>query len=1127
MTEKAHQEITDLSPEEKRALLAKLLREKAAHSNTEHPLAYGQRGLWFVHQLAPESSAYHIALTSRIVSEVNLKALKQTFQHLVDRHAALRTTYHERDGELVQVIHAYQEAYFEHIDASGWSEEELYKQALHKHRQPFDLEHGPVIRWYLFTQSPTRHLFLITVHHIAFDGYSLFVVLDDLKHIYDAEVAGKAPSLPAVTAPYTQHVDQQLSLLSSPEGEKLRNYWHNQLSGELPILNLPTDHPRPPVQTYNGASYEFTIDAERTKRLRAFAMAEGVTLYVVMLSLFQTLLHRYSGQDDLLIGSPTSSRDLTLFEKTVGYFVDPLVLRSTIAPETTFRTLLSQTRKTVIDGVAHHKYPFLLLVEQLQLPNDPSRSPLFQVMFNLQSLQRVETTSPLFQHDEAGGASLLFEPYHMPHEEGQFDLVLDVMEAVGTLWCALKYNTDLYETTTIERIAGHYQALLEAALDNPDVPLADLNLLTAAERTQLLKEWNATQREYPHDVCLHQFFEQQVARTPDAVAVQFEDDTLTYDQLNRRANQLAAYLHKAGVGPEQKVGIYVERTLDTLVGLLGILKAGGCYVPLDPSYPKDRIALMVEDSQVNVLLTQESLLQQVPANHAQIICIDRDWPAIAQESDQPVDSGVGPNHLCYMIYTSGSTGKPKGVMVQHRNIANFFAGMDDYIPHDPPGVWLAVSSLSFDISLLELFWTLGWGFRIILYADNQAQKLAAGQLPSADGAKDYSIPALIERHNVTHMQCTPSRAEMLTISPESAAAIGKLHTLLVGGEAMSMALAQKLHELVPENLLNVYGPTETTVWATAYKVEAVQQRIPVGRPIINTTMYILDKNMVPVPVGLSGELYIGGAGVVRGYWNRPELTEERFVPDPFSDQPGARMYRTGDLARYLPDGNIDFLGRNDFQVKVRGYRIELGEIETLLDQHPAVQKAVVMAREDVPGDMRLVAYMVQQPGQPADTQQFRTYLREQLPDYMVPSAFVLIDAFPQTPSGKVDRRALPAPEQAQAETAPVEVQGVPQTPMEVLLAGIWRDVLKIDQISIYDNFFDLGGHSLQVMQVVTGLEKQIGVKIDPAMMRMYSLSQLAIACEGQPAASESQSAEDALPQKLFGTMRRLVTGKKA
>ncbi len=1115
--DKQHNQGAELSPEEKRALLAQRLREKAEQARNEFPLAYGQRGLWFIHQLAPESSAYHIAYTTRLRSALKLPLLKRAFQRVVERHPVLRTTFHQRGDELIQVVHDDQEIAFEQIDASAWDEDELYAQVVRAHQQPFDLSSGPIIRFYLFTKAPNDHVLLFTVHHIAFDGYSTVLILQDIILTYEAEVSGQGLPLPPPPLPYSEFVRRQLEMLASPVGESLKAYWLNQLSGELPTLNLPTDLPRPLIQTYVGSSYPFSFSREQSARLKAFAAAEGTTLYVLMLAIFQILLHRYSGQNDLLIGSPASSRSLD-FMNTAGYFVDPIVLRSKTDDQPTFKSFLAQTRKTVLEAIAHQDYPFMLLVEHLSPRNDPSRSPLFQVMFNLQTALRAEAQ----QHQRENPIELKAEPYPMPHEEGQFDLVFDIMETEGGLSCWLKYNTDLYQGATIARMVGHYQVLLNAALTNPETPLADLPLLSEDERRQLLIEWNNTSASYPQDRCVHHLVEEQVARTPDAIAVIFEDQQLTYDALNRRANQLAAYLRRLGTRPDDRIGLYVERSLDMAVALLGIHKAGAAYVPLDPTYPKDRIAFMLEDAQVALLITQQRL-ESTPAEHqAQVIRIDADWTAISQEPDSNVESGAAPENLSYVIYTSGSTGKPKGVMIEHRNVVNFFTGMDERIHHQPPGAWLAVTSLSFDISVLEMFWTLARGFKVVIYTDHSREWLPSDD--ESDTKGDYSVAAQIARHHITHLQCTPSMAAMLLEDTRDGAALGQLQEMIVGGEALPASLAAALCEIVPGNVINMYGPTETTIWSVTHQLGDEADTIPIGRPIANTSIYLLDDRLHPVPLGVAGELYIGGDGVVRGYLNRPELTQERFIPDPFSTRPGARLYCTGDLARYRPDGVLEFLGRIDHQVKIRGYRIELGEIEALLDEHPAVSQSVVIAREDVPGDKYLAAYMIPKSGTIPNVTDIRQYLKVRLPDFMIPSHYVTLDTFPLTPNAKIDRKALPAPQQVRSENMPAS--NPPATPMEIILADIWQGILQTDEISIYDNFFDLGGHSLQVMRVINHLESATGLKLDPVRLRFETLGQIAAFCETLAANPEPVVREESgLPQKLLSSMKRLVTGR--
>ncbi len=1115
MTEKLQNPGAELSPEEKRALLAQRLREKSGQAPSEYALSYGQRALWFIHQIAPQSSAYHIALTLRITSALDIAAFRRALAHLMKRHPMLRTTYHQRDDELVQVFHPDVELPFEQVDAAGWDEDTLYAQVVKAHEQPFDLENGPIARACLFTQKSDRHVLLFVVHHIAFDGYSGVILVNELFQVYEAELKGQAPALPPLTAAYTDFVRRQAETLASAEGERLKSYWLNQLSGELPTLNLPADFPRPPVQTYNGSSQQFDFDAAETARLKAFAAAEGVTLYMLMLAIFQTLLHRYSGQNDLLIGSPTTNRDSVTFANTIGYFVDPVVLRSKTDDSMTFRDFLNQTRAAVLGALGHQDYPFMLLVEQLSPRNDPSRSPLFQVMFNLQNIQRSENTLETFRDNQART-----EHYAMPHEEGQFDLILDVMEAGGMVKSWLKYNTDLFAADTIARMVGHYRVLLEAVLANPTARLADLPLLTEAERQQVLVEWNATAVEYPRDKCIHDLIEAQVALTPDAVAVVFEDQQLTYDQLNRRANQLAAYLRQAGARPDAPIGLYVERSLEMVVALLGIHKAGAAYLPLDPTYPKDRVAFMLEDAQAELLITQAHLENTLSAPHARVIRIDADWPQIAQQPDANVRAEVSPENLSYIIYTSGSTGKPKGVMLEHRNVVNFFAGMDAYLRYQPSAAWLAVTSLSFDISVLEMFWTLARGFKVVIYADRSRQMQAASA-----SSGDYSVAALITRHNVTHLQCTPSMAGMLLEDPQNHAAIGQLQQIIIGGEAFPVSLAAALRGLTQGEIINMYGPTETTIWSVAHRLTDETAIIPIGRPIANTTIYLLDQHLQPVPAGIPGELYIGGSGVGRGYLKRPELTEQRFIADPFSQQPGARLYRTGDLARYQPDGCIEFLGRIDQQVKIRGYRIEPGEIEALLDEHPTVQQAVVIVREDTPGDKYLAAYVIVRPGAAFAGADVRQYLRDHLPDYMVPAHYVTLAAFPQTPNAKIDRKALPAPEQSRPQAVPA--QGIPTTEMETTLAAIWQKILLVDQVSIYDNFFDLGGHSLQTTRMVNQLQAETGIKLDPVRLRFETLGQLAVYCEGLAAEAPPAGADESgLPQKLFSSVRRFMGGKQ-
>ncbi|MBI3244199.1 MAG: amino acid adenylation domain-containing protein [Chloroflexi bacterium] len=1074
----ASQSIAALSPQEKRELLKQLLQEKANKARAASPLSYGQRALWFVYQLAPESAAYNVSFAVRIRSKVDVPALGRAFQALVARHASLQAVYTVLDDETVQEIHGQREIALEAIDVSGCSKDELSEQVVAHYRRPFDLEQGPVVRLNLFVRSETDHVLLMAVHHISVDGWSIGILLDEVYAFYLAELTGVPPSLPPVAVQYTDFVRWQEELLAGPDGERLRNYWLQKLAGELPVLNLPTDRPRPTVQTYRGTSCEFNLNEALVQPLKALAKAERTTLYTVILAAFHALLHRYTGQNDIVIGSPTVGRSRTEFQRVVGYFVNPVALRADFTGNPTFRAFLGQMRQTVLEALAHQDYPFPLLVEQLHVKRDPSRSPVFEVMFNLQKVARLGLAADLLTpHGKEtsttiGGLELL--PFIMHQEEGQFDLAVDTAETDTALLGVIKYNTDLFDAPTIARLAGHFRTLLEGIAADPDRPLSDLPLLAESERHQLLAAWNDTAADYLKDLCVHQLFESQVERTPDSVAVVFEDRSLTYRELNERANQLAGHLSGLGVKPGVLVGICVERSLDMMIGLLGVLKAGGAYVPLDPAYPKERLAFMLADSQASVLVTQQALVEIFADHQVQVVCLDADWPAIAQSpiTTRSVQSLISPDHLAYVIYTSGSTGKPKGVQIRHQSLANFLHSMRRQPGLTQDDILLAVTTLSFDIAGLELFLPLITGARVVIVSREAA----------SDGAQ---LLETLTSSGATVMQATPVTWRLLL---DAGWQDGSRLKALCGGEILPRDLAQKLLGQGVE-LWNVYGPTETTIWSTLYQVKEANGPIPVGRPIANTTIYVLDQNRQPVPVGISGELYIGGDGLAQGYLNRPDLTAERFVSHPFSDRPGERLYRTGDLARYLPDGNIEILGRIDHQVKVRGFRIELGEIEAVLAGHPAVKENVVVVREDAPGDKRLVAYVVPASEQKPAARELRRYLREQLPDYMVPSAFVTLTALPLTPNGKVDRKALPAPERERPAASVGSTQVL--TPTESLVAKVWQEALKVDQVSVYDNFFDLGGHSLLSVEVMTRLQKETGVKLNLAYIRLQTLGQLA------------------------------------
>ena len=842
--------------------------------------------------------------------------------------------------------------------------------------------------------------------------------------------------------------EKELALLEMLE-EQL-TFWKEQLR-DITTLELPTDHPRPPVQTFHGATHSVQLPQELTKTLQGLSRKEGVTLFMTLLTAFQGLLHRYTGQDDIVVGTPIANRNREEIEGLIGFFVNTLVMRTDTSGNPVFRELLKQVRKSTLDAYANQDLPFEKLIMELHPERDLSRNPIFQVMF---ALQNAPVSTP-----ELSGLTLS----RMGIEDTitRFDLEVELSETAEGLKCTFVYNTDLFDRATIERMAGHYRMMLEGVAANPDQRLSELPLLTEAERHQLLVEWNNTSTEYPKDKCIHELFEEQVEKTPDAIAVVFEDKQLTYRELNAKANQLAHYLRRSGVGPEAMVGICVERSLEMIIGVLGILKAGGAYVPLDPVYPEERLAFMLEDAQASILITQTGPLERLHAKNIRAVCIGDDWGVISQESPENVAGGTGPDNLAYVIYTSGSTGRPKGVMVTHYNVVRLFESTHQWFYFNDEDVWTLFHSYAFDFSVWELWGALLYGGRLILVPFWVSRSLA-------------SFLDLLIRHKVTVLNITPSAFRHLIQEEKAFFREGGLALRLVifGGEALQMNILKPWFDRHGDRhpqLVNMYGITETTVHVTYRPLLASDAREAVGsvigRPIPDLKVHILDPYLQTVPIGVSGEIYVGGDGLARGYLNRPELTSERFIRNPFSEKDGSRLYRTGDLARFRPDGNIEFLGRIDHQVKIRGFRIELGEIESVLGQHPDVMETIVIAREDQPGDKCLVAYVTVNQGSTISPRELRNILKEKLPDYMVPSAFIILDALPLTPNGKVDRKALPEPDSDRPLVGNPFVGS--RTPAEELLVVIWAEVLGLKQVGIYDNFFELGGHSLLATKIIS------------------------------------------------------------
>ncbi|MCW5315485.1 amino acid adenylation domain-containing protein [Nostoc sp. KVJ3] len=1040
--------------------------------DTELPLSYAQQRLWFLDQLEPNSAAYNLPLALRLVGNLNRVALEQSLQEIIHRHEALRTNFITVNGKPSQIIQTQTNWTVSILECEylPLSEQEIATQQLAQQQaiQPFDLAKGALIRATLVVLSETEHALLVCMHHVVSDGWSMGVFIQELAALYNAYSQGQPSPLTPLTVQYADFALWQRNWLQGDVLQTQLSYWQQQLKDAPALLSLPTDRPRPALQTFAGAHQEFALSGELTDRLVKLSQEQGVTLFMTLLAAYDTLLYRYTGVADILVGTPIANRDRSEIEGLIGFFVNTLVMRTDLAGNPSFSELLTRVREVALGAYANQNLPFEMLVEALQPERDLSHTPLFQVMFSLQN-------APM---SELELADLTISSLSAQSATAKFDLTLSMQNSTAGLVGVWEYNTDLFDAGTIERMAGHFVTLLSGIVANPEERISQLPLLTATEQQQLLVEWNNTQADYPQDLCIHQLFEEQVELTPDAVAVVFGNQQLTYYELNYQANQLAHYLKSLGVGADVLVGICVERSLEMVVGLLGILKAGGAYVPLDSGYPQDRLSFMLEDAALPVLLTQQSLLELLPEHTPQVVCLDSDRQLIAQHSRENPLSGSKPENLAYVIYTSGSTGKPKGVQVNHNCVVNFLASMSCCPGLTDSDTFCAVTTISFDIAALELYLPLVVGARVVVVAREVA----------IDGAR---LLLELQHSDATVMQATPATWQMLLASGLGTQKLGM--KLLCGGEALPTQLAHQLLETGSE-VWNLYGPTETTIWSSIYQLRkdatqlegrsaiasgaALRAIAPIGRPITNTQIYILDTELQPVPVGVPGELHIGGAGLAHGYLNRPKLTQEKFISNPFEDAKDSKLYKTGDLARYLPDGSIEYLGRIDNQVKIRGFRIELGEIEAALSQYSDVHVSCVIASEDTPGDKRLVAYVVPHQHCTPTINELRQFLKAKLPDYMVPNTFVILESLPLTPNGKVDRRALRVPSYNNDSQRLV----VPRNQLELQLTQIWSQILKVDDVGVKDNFFDLGGHSLLVPYLMAQIKQQFGKDISIATL---------------------------------------------
>ena len=1056
--------VPEPSGKTKRALLAERLRKAA---DTKVPLSFAQQRLWFLDQLEPNSPLYNVPTVAHMAGALNFDALQRALVGLVSRHDSLRTRFVDTEGSPTQVVDKTLRLNLDFHDLTQRPADQRDAEAQSLVRaevnRPFNLSSGPPIRATLIRISPDEHWFVLNIHHIVSDEWSLKICFQELKELYAAHCEARAPQLPELPIQYADYSAWQREWLKDEVLEQQLVYWREQLEG-APVLELPADHSRTAMQTFRGTIQSRILRRELAESLTQLGARRGATLFMVTLAAFKALLHRYTQQNDIVIGSPIAGRNRMETEQLVGFFVNTLLLRSDVSGDPAFEELLGRVRETTLNAYAHEDLPFEKLVENLHPERATTNTPFTRVLFALQNstLEKLEwpNVTLRFVDCETGTA--------------KFDLTM-VLQVTGRgLVAQAEYNSDLFEAGTIARLLEHFEILLEGIAENPSCRLSELPLLSETERRQVVSGWNNTKTEYPRQKCIHELFEEQVQRTPDAVAVVFGNQSVSYEQLNQRANRLARHLQKYSVGPDVLVGICMERSVEMIVGMLGILKAGGAYVPIDSNYPRERLNFMLADSETPVLLTQHRLVSRLP-KPANVLCLDSDWELIARENQKNLGLPVTPENLAYVIYTSGSTGTPKGVAVPHRAV-NRLVLNTNYIQFSSSDRVAQVSTASFDAATFEIWGALLNGGTLVGITRDVT-------LSPADFARE------LRDQNITAMFLTVALFNQ--VAAEVPDAFATVRTMMFGGEAGDpKSVARILKNKPPQHLVNGYGPTENTTFSACYEVKSMADdatTVPIGRPISNSQCYILDVRLNPMPIGVPGELYVGGDGLARGYWNRPQLTAQKFIQNPF--QPGTLVYKTGDLARWLPDGNIEYLGRLDEQVKIRGFRVELGEIESVLVRHPAIRECAVTMRKDEGGCDRLLAYFVCSGKRVPPFDELLRFLKERLPDHMVPAAFVPLDALPLTPNGKVDRKSLPDP----GKNRPlVEGLATPRDAVELKLTEIWQNVLDVHPIGIEDKFFDLGGHSLLAVKLVAQIEKVFGRRLRVAtVFQAPTIEQLA------------------------------------
>ena len=1043
-------QINGLSLEEKKRLLADLL-ERQQRQPQRAPLSFAQERLWFLAQLEPDNASYNVPVALRLNGDLNVVALEDSINAIVTRHETLRTKFAAVDGEPFQVVSNDPITVdFLDLTLSPGVDVHVESQRLMTAaaQRPFDLVQEHPLRASLIKLAPDEHLLLLTMHHIVSDAWSVNILIHELSIIYEAFTTETEPRLPELPIQYRDFAAWQRNWLQNGFLRQQVDYWVSQL-GTAPRLKLPADHVRPAVRSHRGAHLSFRLGSELTQKLVELSKTEGATLFMTLLATFKVLLYRYTGECDIVVGAPIAGRNRVETENLIGFFVNSLALRTDLSGNPTFRQLLGRVKQVAFEGYAHQDVPFEKLVEELNPVRDVSQTPIFQVMFGLQNAPR---TAPQLNN-------LAVTRVPVDTHTAKFDLTLLMTETADGLSGWLEYSAELFDASTIERLQKHFENLLTSIALNPDGRIANLPFLTEQERQQMLVDWNATETAFPRAHCIHELFEEQARSNPNAVAVVFDDRGMTYGELNRKANQLARYLRQQGVGPDVIVGLATERSLEMIVGLLAILKAGGAYMPLDPSYPHERLLFMIEQANVKLILAQQELLGSLPPGKAQLISLDYDAGETSSHDDENLSRVSDAENLAYVMYTSGSTGQPKGVSITHRNVVRLVKNTN-YAHFDAAAVFLQFAPVTFDAATFEIWGPLLNGAKLVVAAAGMESLENLGQT-----IQHYGVTTLWLTAGLFHQMVDTELDNLQGV-----------RELIAGGDVLSAPHVRKVTKTLRNcRLVNGYGPTENTTFTCCQTLTSADtgRSVPIGRPIANTQVYVLSDEMEPVPVGVPGELFIGGDGLARGYLHDPAATAEKFRPNPFATAPGERLYRTGDLVKYRRDGSLEFLGRLDQQVKVRGYRVELGEIEFALAQHGDVRECVVTTEDSAGGDKRLIGFVTPNAGTAPRPEQLKNFLSQKLPEYLVPSFIVVVDSLPLSANGKVDREALPTIE----KVAPGDVWVAPRTPEEAGIADIWKSLLGLEKVGIRDNFFVLGGHSMLAVRLISEIKKTYDKKI--------------------------------------------------